>query len=237
MTHGPTGAPTRVGRVARPRTTVRRLPDKQVHGRPALDALLDSALVAHVAVLENVDLTQSPIQPPQPFVVPLAFARDGDRLLVHGSTASRAFRSLATGAPTCVTVTVVDGVIVARSQFESSMRYRSAMILGSFTTLRGQRKRDGLDVVVARLLPGLTGARPPSPQELRATSVLSLPILEWSMKVSDGHPDDAAGDVRRRVWAGVVPLNHSWGTPISAPDLVAGVPAPTALRSWPRGQA
>jgi nitroimidazol reductase NimA-like FMN-containing flavoprotein (pyridoxamine 5'-phosphate oxidase superfamily) len=207
---------------------VRRLPDKQVSDRARLDALLDAAFVAHVAVLDDAG---------QPYVVPLAVARDGDRLLVHGSTASRAFTYLAGGAATCATVTVVDGVVVARSQFESSLHYRSAMILGSFEVLEGQAKRRALDVLAAALLPELDGARTPSDKELAATTMLAMPITEWSLKVSDGPPEDAADDVDRPSWAGVVPLHHRFGAPVDAPDLVAGVAVPAAIADWPPGRA
>ncbi len=223
MTSG-TAAGTAAGtaRARRPRTAVRRLPEHQVHDRAALDALLDAALVAHVAVVDP---------PPAglPYVLPVAVARDGDRVLVHGSTASRLFRLLAAGAPTCTTVTVLDGLVVARSQFESSMRYRSAMLLGSYVRLRGGEQRAALAVLAERLLPGLDGARPPSAKELRATSVLALAIEEWSLKVSDGHPQDAAEDLDRPVWAGVVPLHHVWGTPVPAPDLAPGIAVPPAV--------
>jgi nitroimidazol reductase NimA-like FMN-containing flavoprotein (pyridoxamine 5'-phosphate oxidase superfamily) len=213
--------------VSRGRTDVRRLPEKQVRDREALDALLDAALVAHVAVVDGG----------QPYVVPLGYARDGDRLLVHGSTASRTFRALATGVPTCATVTVVDGLVVARSQFESSMRYRSAMVLGSFATLHNGDKERALQVLAATLLPGLDGARSPSAKELRATTVLELPIEEWSLKVSAGHPEDDEGDLGRPVWAGVVPLHHTWGAPEPAPDLAPGLEVPPAVASWREGRA
>jgi nitroimidazol reductase NimA-like FMN-containing flavoprotein (pyridoxamine 5'-phosphate oxidase superfamily) len=183
--------------------------------------------VAHVAILDG----------DQPYVVPLAFARDAERMLVHGSTASRAFRTLAGGAATCATVTVVDGMVVARSQFESSMRYRSAMVLGAFRPLHDGEKARALQVLAARLLPGLDGARPPSDQEMRATSVLALPLDEWSLKVSAGHPEDADGDLDRPVWAGVVPLHHTWGAPEAAPDLDPGIAVPPAVATWPAGRS
>lgn len=211
-------------------TTVRRLPKLQVSDRGALDRLLDAELVGHVAlVLDDGGR-------PQPYALPVAFARDHDSVLIHGSTASHAFRALATGQRACFTVSVVDGVIVARSQFASSLRYRSAMVFGSFETLHGAPKARALQVLAARLLRGVDGPRPPSPQELAATAVLELPLEEWSLKVSAGHPDDSPADLDRPTWAGVVPLLHVWGAPLDAPDLRPGVtpPAPTTREARPR---
>jgi nitroimidazol reductase NimA-like FMN-containing flavoprotein (pyridoxamine 5'-phosphate oxidase superfamily) len=208
-------------------TTVRRLPEKQVRDRTTLDAVLDAALAAHVAVVDAR----------VPHVVPFGCARDGDELLVHGSTASRAMRLLATGLPTCATVTLLDGVVVARSQFESSMRYRSAMVFGSFQVLHGREKARGLQVLSRRLLPGVEGQRPPSDRELAATAVLALPLETWSLKVSDGFGEDTAEDLDRPVWAGVVPLHHVWGEPVPAPDLDPSRVAPAAVHAWPRGRS
>lgn len=203
------------------RTRVRRLPEKQARDRSALDGVLDAALVAHVAVPQAERLA----------VVPVGFARDGDRLLLHGSSASQAFRTLGAGVETCVTVTLLDGVVVARSQFESSMHYRSAMLFGSCTPVPDDAKEAALAALSARLLPDVVGQRTPSPKELRATAVLEMPIVEWSVKVSAGPPDDLPDDVGRPVWAGVVPLEHRYGTPQPAPDLHFDVPAPS-VSGW-----
>jgi nitroimidazol reductase NimA-like FMN-containing flavoprotein (pyridoxamine 5'-phosphate oxidase superfamily) len=192
-----------------------------------LYTVLDAALVAHVAVAQEDRLA----------VVPVGMARDGDRLLIHGSTASQAFRTLATGVATCATITLLDGVVIARSQFESSMHYRCAMLFGSFTAVPDDAKEAALAVLSAHLLPGLTGARTPSAKELAATSVLAMPLTEWSLKVSADPPDDDASDLDRPVWAGVVPLLHTWGPPVTAPDLGVGLPAPAALADWPTGRA
>jgi uncharacterized protein len=209
------------------RTQVRRLPDKQSDDREALNALLDAALVAHVAVVDDG----------QPYVVPVAFARDGDRLVIHGSTASRLFRALARGAATCLTVTVVDGLVLARSQFESSMHYRSAMILGRCDELTGAAKAEALSRLTERLMPGRgVDARAPSAKELAATTVLSLPLDEWSLKVAAGPPDDAPGDLDRPVWAGVVPVLHRFGEPVDAPDLRVDLPVPDYVGRWPQGR-
>jgi nitroimidazol reductase NimA-like FMN-containing flavoprotein (pyridoxamine 5'-phosphate oxidase superfamily) len=211
----------------RSRTTVRRIPEKQVSDVEVLHAILDAALVAHVAVPQEHRLA----------VVPVGMARDGDRLLIHGSTASQAFRTLAEGVPTCATITLLDGIVVARSQFESSMHYRCAMLFGAFAAVPASEQEAALAVLSEHLLPGLTGARTPSRKELAATSVLAMPLSEWSLKVSDSPPDDAESDLDRPVWAGVVPLRHSWGTPVTAPDLSVEIPAPAELRDWPEGRA
>ena len=211
-----------------PRTQVRRLPEKQSHDRAALDALLEAALVAHAAVVDDG----------QPYVVPVAFAPDGDRLIIHGSNASRLFRRLSAGAPTCLTVTVVDGLVVARSQFESSMRYRSAMVLGRCTVLDDEAKSAALARLTEHLMPGRTqDARSPSERELAQTTVLAMPLQEWSLKVADGHPDDDPADLDRPVWAGVVPLRHAFGEPVPAPDLRGAHEVPAYVSAWPRGRA
>jgi uncharacterized protein len=207
---------------------VRRLPEKQSGDRAALHALLDAALVAHVCVIDGG----------QPYVLPVAVARDGDRLIIHGSNASRLFRLLGEGAPTCLTVTILDGVVVARSAFESSMQYRSAMVLGTCRALEGEEKAVALAHLTERLLPGRgDDARPASAKELAATTVLVLPLEEWSLKIADGAPDDAPADLDRPVWAGVVPIEHRFGQPVAAPDLRFEVPVPDYLTTWPKGRS
>lgn len=205
------------------RTRVRRLADKQVRDTAARDSVLDAAFVAHIAVVDDS----------QPFVLPTAYARDGDRLLLHGSTGSRLFRALAAGAPTCVTVTLLDGMVLARSAFESSMRYRSVIVLGACSPLDGESKQAALRLLTDHLLPGRwDDVRPPSAKELAQTMVLSLPLIEWSLKVSDGWPDDLPEDLDRDCWAGVVPLRESWGAPMPAPDLRAGIDVPGYVEDW-----
>jgi nitroimidazol reductase NimA-like FMN-containing flavoprotein (pyridoxamine 5'-phosphate oxidase superfamily) len=202
---------------APPRTQVRRLPEKAVDEVEALYAVLDAASVAHVAV----------VQDGQPFVLPMACARDGARLLLHGSTASRLMRTLSEGAPTCATVTLLDGLVFARSAFESSMHYRSAAVLGRATPVAGDDLLPALRVLTEHLMPGRWAQlRAPSLKELAATRVLSLPLTEWSLKVSDGPPDDPAEDLDAPVWAGVLPLALAAGTPVDAPDLAPGRPVP-----------
>ncbi len=192
------------------RTRVRRLPEKSVTDRAVLDAVLDAALVAHVAVVDDG----------QPYALPMAFARDRDRLLLHGSTGSRLMRLLADGAPACVTVTLLDGLVYARSAFESSMNYRSAMILGACTELTGDDALEGLRLLTEHLLPGRWSTlRAPRRKELAATMVLAMPLSEWSVKAADGPPADDPDDLDAPVWAGVLPLHLTPGTPIDAPDL------------------
>jgi len=206
------------------RTRVRRLPEKQVDDRVVLDAILDAGRVGHLAVVDETE---------QPFVLPVAYARDGDQVLVHGSTASRLFRTLAAGATTCLTVTHLDGLVLARSAFESSMRYRSAMVFGSCDTVKGAAKLRALEVLTEHLLPHRWPTlRAPHNKEVAATMILSLPIGQWSVKVSDGWPDDPPEDLDAPVWAGVLPMHPSFGTPMAAPDLRGSPAVPDYLDGW-----
>lgn len=209
---------------ATPRTRVRRLPERAVTDRAALHAVLDAGRVAHVAVVDPDG---------QPFVVPVAYARDGDRVVFHGSTGSRLFRALATGAPTCLSVTHLDGLVLARSAFESSMNYRSAMVLGRCTELSGAEKADALRVITEHLLPGRWAeVRHPTPKEDAATLVLALPLDECSVKIRTGGPEDPQEDVAIPIWAGEVPMAPAFGDPVPADDLAGGIDAPGYLREW-----
>ncbi len=207
------------------RTRVRRIPEKSVGDRAVLHAVLDAGLVAHVAVTDDDG---------QPYVLPVAYARDGERVLFHGSTGSRLFRLLADGRPTCLTVTLLDGLVLARSAFESSMHYRGAMVLGRAEVLDETAAEAALRTISDHLLPGRwDDIRPPSRKELAATLVLALPLQETSVKVSDGPPDDAAEDLDRPVWGGHVPIREQFGTPV--PDARGAVhPVPDYVRRWTR---
>lgn len=205
------------------RTTVTRLRAKQRTDRAQLDALLDSTVLGHFAL--DVPGEDGPV------VVPTAVARDGDRVLAHGSTGSRWMRALAQGAPTCLAVTALDGLVVARSAFESSLHYRSAVLFGRCAVVPAAQREAALDLLTEALLPGRSvEVRRPTPRELDATLVLALPIDQWSLKVSDGWPDDPESDVAGDAWAGVVPLVTRRGDPCPAPDLRAGIDVPTSLR-------
>ncbi|NUU20385.1 MAG: pyridoxamine 5'-phosphate oxidase family protein [Streptomycetaceae bacterium] len=208
------------------RTRVRRLAEKAVTDREILHRVLDAGLVAHVAVADDRG---------RPYVLPVAYARDGDRVLIHGSTGSRLFRSLAAGAPTCLTVTLLDGLVVARSAFESSMNYRSAMVLGSCEVVDGAAKAAALDLLTDHLMPGRRAElRAHKAKELAATLVLALPLDEASVKVSAGAPDDDATDLDTPVWAGTVPLGETFYDPVPAPDLRFDLPVPDYVRAWRR---
>ncbi|WP_198664409.1 pyridoxamine 5'-phosphate oxidase family protein [Jiangella endophytica] len=203
-------------------TRLTRMPDKAVDDLAALHDLLDEVLLGHVAVVLDG----------HPVAFPTAVARDGERLLVHGSTGSSWLRALSGGAPASVTVTAMDAVVVARSGFESSFHYRSAVLFGRFAALDGGEKERTLDVLVDRILPGRSGElRRPTKRELAATLILALPIAEWSLKVSRRWPDDLPEDVDGPAWAGVVPLRGGYGAPVPAPDLRAGVAVPPSVRA------
>ena len=194
-----------------PRTRVRRLPEHAVTDRSALYTVLDAGLVAHIALADEHG---------QPYAIPVAYARHEETVLFHGSAASRLFRSCAAGAPVCLTVTLLDGLVLARSAFESSMNYRSAMVLGHCGVLHGRAKLDALQLISEHLMPGRWAEiRPPSEKELKATTVLELPLDECSVKANGGGPEDDAADLTRPVWAGRVPLVESWADPVPSADL------------------
>ena len=210
------------------RTRIRRLPDKAVHDRAILDAILDAGFVAHVGIIDHG----------QPFVLPVGYARRSDEVIVHGSSGSRLFRALADGAPACLTVTLLDGLVYARSAFESSMNYRSAMVLGSARTLTGDDELDALRALSDHLLPGRwEEARQPSKKERAATLTVALPIEEWSVKVSEGGPDDDPEDLKnepwRSIWAGHVPITTRFEPAITDPYVPGGVTVPEYVRERP----
>jgi nitroimidazol reductase NimA-like FMN-containing flavoprotein (pyridoxamine 5'-phosphate oxidase superfamily) len=204
------------------RTTVRRLPEKASTDPGLLHAILDAAKVAHVAFADEQG---------RPFNLPVGAARDGDRLLLHGSTGSRLFRTLAAGREACVTVTLLDGLVLARSAFESSMHYRSAMVFGVPRVV--DDKVAALRAMSEQWMPGRWDTlRAPTAKELAATMVLELPLAEWSVKVSAAPPEDDPADLDEPVWAGVLPVRASYGDPVPAPDLRGDPPVPDYLRTW-----
>jgi hypothetical protein len=201
-----------------PRTKLRRLPKRGAHDRKTIDAILDDALVAHMGFVHDG----------QPFVIPTLHARVGDEVLVHGSSASRALRSLAEGAPMCLTVTLIDGLVLARSAFHHSVNYRSVVLLGQARLLESkQEKEAALETFTERVAPGRwEHIRWPNAKELKATKVLALPIDEASAKVRTGPPGDDDEDYAMDAWAGVVPLRTVAGAPEDDPLLRDGIPVP-----------
>lgn len=199
-----------------------RLPEKARTDRADLDALLDSTRVGHFAVVAE-DGT--------PAVIPTMVVRDGDRVLAHGSTGSRWMRRLADGEPTALGVTAYDGLVVARSAFESSIRYRSAVVFGRCSQVTEDKERF-LDLVTEALIPGRSAeVRRPTKAELAATLVLALPLDDWSLKISAGWPEDEDEDVAGPAWAGVVPVRQVYEAALDTPDLRAGIDVPPSVRA------
>jgi nitroimidazol reductase NimA-like FMN-containing flavoprotein (pyridoxamine 5'-phosphate oxidase superfamily) len=203
------------------RTRVRRQPDRSRDDRAMAYSILDEGRVAHVGFAHDG----------QPFVIPMAYGRDGDRLLLHGAKASRLLRTTGGGVPVCVTVTLLDGLVLARSTFHHSMNYRSVVVMGTAERIEDDDERSRcLDVLVDHIVPGRSAeARGPNRVELRQTDVLTLPIDEASVKLRTGGPKDDPEDLDLPVWAGVLPLRLTPGAPI--PDEgVEGLQLPIALR-------
>lgn len=202
------------------RTRLRRIPGRGVFDRAGINRILDEGIVCHVAFVAEG----------QPYAIPTAYARVGDVVYVHGSAASRMTRALGTGLDVCLTVTLVDGLVLARSAFHHSMNYRSVVILGQAHLVTDTaEKTDGLRALTNHVVPGRwEELRAVTDQELKATSLLALPIEEASAKVRTGPPVDDEADLTCPVWAGVVPVSQQYGAPV--PD--AHVPprlAPFAL--------
>jgi nitroimidazol reductase NimA-like FMN-containing flavoprotein (pyridoxamine 5'-phosphate oxidase superfamily) len=182
-----------------PRTTLHRRPARGTYDRVTVHAILDEALVGQLGfVVES-----------QPFVLPVTFARDGERIFLHAASAGRMARTLAEGAPACLSVSLLDGLVLARSAFHHSMNYRSVVVLGAVREVTDpSEKLRALSQLVDKISPGRSvRVRPPNDNELRATAVLELPLEEVSAKIRVGPPiGDDERDVARAVWAGVVPL-------------------------------
>ena len=208
---------------AKPDTRLRRLPDKGRKDLQLARDIIDEARVCHVGFAVDG----------QPYVIPMALGRDGDRILLHGSVVSRLMKNLASGVPCCVTITHLDGLVLARSAFNSSVNYRSLMVFGTATLVSDDaEKKRGLDILVEHLLPGrLADLRASTRKEINATTLLCLPLETYSIKVGEGPPDDTRSDIITPIWAGVVPLKLTAGKPEAAPDMVAGIPLPAYLQN------
>jgi nitroimidazol reductase NimA-like FMN-containing flavoprotein (pyridoxamine 5'-phosphate oxidase superfamily) len=210
--------------MSQPSTRVTRISEKQETARHRLDELLDSTPLATVALVRD----------DHPVIFPTGFARIGDELVIHGSTGSPWMRALAAGAAAAVSVTALDGVVVARSSFESSFQYRSATVFGVFEKIPEADKLGYLDAVTEKFIPGrVAELRPSTRKELAATLALRMPIGadSWSLKISAGWPEDPDEDVAGDAWAGVVPMTVNYGEPQPAPDLTPGIALPGSVRA------
>jgi uncharacterized protein len=209
------------------RVTLRRRPQRGGYDEATIVAILDATFVCHVGfVLDG-----------QPFVIPTSFGRAGRTIYVHGAAASRMLRELSTGLPVCVTVTVLDGLVLARSIFHHSMNYRSVVILGNATSCEGEEKLRGLEVVSEHIIPGRWAeVRAPNAMELRATSLLKLEITEASAKIRQGPPIDDEEDYALGCWAGVLPFTVAPQEPLSDPRLTTGIAVPDYVRAFPARQ-
>ena len=208
------------------RTQVHRLPKRGVYDREAVYRILDEGLVCHVGFVADG----------KPVVIPTGYGRKDDTLYIHGSNASRMFRALGKGADVCITVTLVDGLVLARSAFHHSMNYRSVVIFGKATVLEDPAaKREALHVFTEHVAPGRwEEIRQPSEKELQATTVLSIPLEEVSAKVRTGPPIDDEEDYALPVWAGVLPLDLTPKTPLADPRLPTEIPVPEYVREYHR---
>jgi nitroimidazol reductase NimA-like FMN-containing flavoprotein (pyridoxamine 5'-phosphate oxidase superfamily) len=207
------------------RTTVRRLPARGAYDRQVIQAILDDALVCHVGFAVDG----------RPFVIPTLHVRIGDRLYIHGSQASRMLKAMAGGIEVCVTVTLIDGLVLARSAFHHSVNYRSAMVFGKAHEVDDpEEKSRVLEALFRHLVPGRwRDVRGPDPGELKATLVLSLPISEASSKLRTGPPVDEEKDYALPAWAGVLPLSLAVGEPVPCPRLAPGIPTPAYVSAYP----
>jgi nitroimidazol reductase NimA-like FMN-containing flavoprotein (pyridoxamine 5'-phosphate oxidase superfamily) len=209
------------------RTRVRRIPARGHYDRATIDRILDDGLVAHVGFTADGG---------QPWVIPMLYARDGDRLLIHGSSASRLLTTLADGVDVCVTVSLIDGMVVARSAFHSSMNYRSVMALGRARAIEEPAaKWEALHRLTDFLIPGRwDDCRRPSEEELKATLILEMPIDEASAKIRTGGPNDDEADYALDYWAGVIPFARGTLAPVPDARLKPGVALPDYLQKGKR---
>jgi len=207
------------------KTQIRRVPERAVSERGTIDAILDEGLVCHAAYV-----TQD-----RPVVIPTLYVRDGDRVLIHGSNTMGLARAVRAGSPLSVAVTHLDGIVVARSAFNSSANYRSVVIHGHGRILDKGEKATAFDLIVEKLIPGrLADLRPSTASEISQTSIIELMLDEVSAKVRSGGPEDEPEDLDEEVWAGVVPMKTVVGEPIPDPDLRPGIPVPDYLRPYRR---
>jgi nitroimidazol reductase NimA-like FMN-containing flavoprotein (pyridoxamine 5'-phosphate oxidase superfamily) len=208
------------------RTRVIREPQRGVYDRDAIYKILDEGFICHVGFALDG----------QPFVIPTMFARIGDAIYFHGSAASRMLRNVSAGISVCLTVTLVDGLVLARSVFNHSMNYRSVVALGMATVVdAGAEKLEALRGFTEKILPGRWDeARQPNEKELKATSILRLELTEVSAKVRVGPPEDDAEDYALGIWAGVLPMELKPGEPIRDERCDSAIPVPRCVSEYRR---
>ena len=208
------------------RTTLKRLPQRAEYDRARVYEILDEAFICHVGFVFDG----------HPYVIPTGYARVEDKLYIHGSAASRMLRTLKEAVEVCVTVTLIDGLVMARSAFHHSINYRSVVMLGKAVAVEDPaEKMEALRAFTDHIVPGRWDeVREPNDSEMRATLVLSLPLVEASAKIRTGPPIDDEPDYELPVWAGVIPLNFTTGEPVADPRLKAGTPVPRYLREYSR---
>jgi nitroimidazol reductase NimA-like FMN-containing flavoprotein (pyridoxamine 5'-phosphate oxidase superfamily) len=208
------------------RTTLKRLPKRAEYDRQAVYDILDEGFICHVGFTING----------QPFVIPTGYARAGDRLYIHGSQASRMLRAMSEGIDACVTVTLLDGLVLARSAFHHSMNYRSVLVFGRASVIEDkEEKLEALRALTEHIIPGRWAeVRWPNESEIKATTVLALPLAEASAKVRTGPPIDDDEDYELPVWAGVIPLRVESCDAVSDPRLPAEIHLPNYLRHYDR---
>jgi hypothetical protein len=209
------------------RSKIQRRPRLGHHDRAIVNQILDEALVVHVGFVVDG----------QPFVIPMGYGRDGDCLYIHGSTASRMLHSLEKGIDICVSATLLDGIVIARSLFHHEMNYRSVVLFGRATLVAGENEKlHALTVLSEQIIPGRwEQARKPTPQEIKGTTVLAFPIEEGSAKIRSGEPHDNAEDYALPIWAGQLPLKLTAGIPIPDPKLSPDIAPPENLVHYHRG--
>lgn len=202
---------------------MRRIPKRGAHDRETIDAILDEAMVCHLGFVHDG----------RPAVIPTLHARVGDEVLIHGSAASRALRTLATGVEVCLTATLIDGLVLARSAFHHSVNYRSVVLYGTARPLTEPAELEAaLEAFTEKLVPGRwADVRWPTRKELKATAALALPIEEGSAKVRTGPPIDDDEDHALGMWAGVVPLRTETLAPVPDPQLRDGIEPPAYVRA------
>ncbi|HEY9641670.1 MAG TPA: pyridoxamine 5'-phosphate oxidase family protein [Coleofasciculaceae cyanobacterium] len=208
------------------RNQIKRLPQRGHYDRPLIHQILDEGLICHVGFVVET----------QPFVIPTAYGRVGDCLYIHGSPASRMLRTLKESIEVCVTVTLLDGLVLARSAFHHSMNYRSVVIFGKATVVEAAtEKLEALKAFTEHVVPGRWAAvRPPTSQEVAGTLVLSLPLDEASAKVRSGPPKDDEADYALPVWAGELPMRLAPLTPIPDPQLSSDIDVPAYIQQYTR---